>query len=228
MNVDTGHAVCIFSHHARNYRNTQKEKLVCYPVYKNSVQSRIGINDLIFAERSRVTVIGCLNIGFNVFFYFRKLFNELQCDVFSFFRYILISAFIDVENYGHLLGKLVDDIFNKHGKIVPERVDLDRSVPEISRKYDLAKACKNINYGFPVRMIEYFDFLRRPFLFIIIKQQADNVIYTFFNRVQIICSFRLNYTIKFFSINFHFSSLESVITLISSSVRCLKRPCLFR
>ena len=64
--------------------------------------------------------------------------------------------------------KALEKEFAGYMKIAKKAITIDGSVPEISRKYDLAKACKNINYGFPVRMIEYFDFLGHPFLFIII------------------------------------------------------------
>ena len=97
MDVDTGFAVRLFRHHTRDKRNTQQKQLMCQTVYGDGIKSRIGKYDLIFAAGSRITVIGSLQIGLQVFTDFwnppHKRNGCFLCKLFQFFFLIVPKFF---------------------------------------------------------------------------------------------------------------------------------------
>ena len=94
INIDSGPAVGMLRHNSRNKRNILYIKFMSNPVYKNSIQSRIGEDDLFLALGRRVAVKTGLNIFQEQPLYVRQTSKEILTDFYSLNRKLLSTLIL--------------------------------------------------------------------------------------------------------------------------------------
>ena len=163
MDVDPRQAVGVLRHNARNQRNTEQKQLVSDSRGKNRVQAGISADDLVLVIGSRIAVVECLYVGFDIFTDFRYLFKKVKGDPLGHPNNLLILRVLILGSvFQHdrsLLDKVVDNILDQNRNAVFDRVGAVIAVAVISGIYNDFQLFENVDNNISVGISKHLDFV---------------------------------------------------------------------
>ena len=169
MDIDACQPVSMLCHNSRNQRNTHGKQFMGNPVNGDSVDSRIGVNNLFHAVSGGIAVISRLNVRLEIFpdlsdpaEKFVALTADFQFDGFR----EAAAGRLAAEIRFHLLAQMILDILHQLSDIVLDVFRTEIFDLEKSGKHQLPDGFQHIHHHSPVRLRRFVN-LRRQLIFAI-------------------------------------------------------------
>ena len=174
VDIDAGDGVGMLRHDPGDHGNAHFIQHMGQPVNRNGKKARVGENDLFLSCRSRVTVVGCLQIRLDQRANLGDLPEEGQTDPLGF---LLI-----LDHQTHLAVQIEHHILNEHGQIVLCVVYPVGFFRKIPGEDDPAELADHIDDDVLIRLLEQVDAVNVPAVGIVLQNGIHDSLNFFFKR----------------------------------------------